>query len=376
MTQTGVFRLRPKALIKAQDAYKSLISEWTGYTVAQLDGMSKQGIRYNDHIRGLLSLEQQRQLNHMDAFLIWAGRTQPLLPSLDNAERSRHVEFFSVLDRMDLDAKEVGVYAPNAEPGDDPIVESLVSIDDRFILTGDGKEFQTRHAAHVQGKSQFKTLLHTLPQYKDIPISKEDRIAYWEDKGVMPLSFSPEEELLHEYYDIELKDVLQFNEATGIWESGKDWDTFFAQRLAIEQILRKEAPDLFKRIQQHMDNNLTPLSQAFRNYQRESKSPYRGLNQLVLNALSEEERVVIKMYHNADTERRVEIRERTDSKGRKIISNYEGLLRDARKRWRIINPDLEAQMLFWGDITTPQTQEAWDKYLEMKRSWGVAQAEA
>jgi hypothetical protein len=42
----------------------------------------------------------------------------------------------------------------------------------------------------------------------------------------------------------------------------------------------------------------------------------------------------------------------------KLIADWEAKTQTSRQNLRVLNPELDAWLLFWGDVTSPRTPEA------------------
>jgi len=368
MNQAGVLRMQPKTLILAQQEVRELIEDWTGVSVERQEALNRRGMRYNDFIRKYLTLEQMEILNNLDAFKIWAGKVIPLLPSLEGRERVIHYEFWDSVVRSREDAAGLGIFHP--ETGEQ-ISKGMEQIDADFRLTGNSTVWKS-DLGDIQGAlNDFRNILSTLPQYKDIPITREQREAVWAETGIHPLAWSPEEEILFSYYEVQVKEVTRFNEDVGRYEKYLDWDTFWAQRETILSMVKERNYEFYLRLINKIDKNLTELGRVFRQYSREWKTPYRGITQIVLETFTDEERSIIRSYRSATLEEQNRLRELKNDQG-KIISTYDAKLTGTRKRWREVNPEGEAWMLFFGDVSTATTDEAWEIYLAFKVQHDIA----
>ena len=369
INQAGVARLRPRGLIEAQQESRRLIAEWTGVSEDEQDRLAKDGYRYNDFIRRYLTIDQQQILNRLDAFNIWTGRTLPLQPSWESRERAIWNEFYGQVENVRENVISNGVIHPVTE---EEIVPGMASIDEVFRATGDPAAWRSSLSDIFDAMATFPSLLSQLPRYQSVPFTRQQREEYWQEHGRVPLQWSPEEELLFLWWETQPETIRRYNQILGHEEEYVDWDTYFAKVEIISSLLRDRDPELYARFTDRLDKNLTPLGKVYRTYQRTVQPAFRGLVQLVLSQYTPEQQEIIRSHRQAPNDRRMELEQiEIEEGGLRLISSYQSAVEEARRRWREAHPEAEAQMLFWGDVTSPQTTQAYDLYLQLRRDHRV-----
>ena len=328
------------------------------------------GYGYNSHIRTRLTLEEQQRINKYEAFTIYGGITSPLQPSLEAQERRIHSEFWSNVAQKHRLMGDTNLINPHGD-GNEVLALSFAEIDRQFQITGDVGAWQNQMANTLQVLSTYPALLSESDRYKDVPITVEDRRDYAEKKGLPPIQFSPEEELLHAWYTIELNTDFRYDPELGTMTNKPDWNAYWAERAFSKSVLDKHDPDLGQQLASHIDRNYTDLGKFFRTYKRDIQAVYRGIDVFASQQFTPEEQVIIRRSQNTSLEEQVELRKETTADGRLIISTWETIRRTAKKTWREANPDKEAIMLFFGDIKTASTDQAYQTYLALKSAYGI-----
>ena len=249
----------------------------------------------------------------------------------------------------------------------------MASIDEVFQATGDVSTWRSSLSEIFTAMATFPSVLCQLPRYQGVPCTRQQREDYWQEHGRLPIQWSPEEELLFLWWETQPETIRRYNQILGHEEEYLDWDTYFAKVEIISSILRERDPELYARFTDHLDKNLTSLGQAFRTYQRTVRPPFRGLVQLVLSQYTPEQQEIIRAHRQAPLDRRIELEQiELEEGGRRLISSYQSAVEEARRRWREIHPEAEAQMLFWGEVTSPQTPQAYELYLQLRGDHGIA----
>ena len=128
--------------------------------------------------------------------------------------------------------------------------------------------------------AEFPQLLSTLPRYKDIPFTREQREAAWEETGLRPLQWAPEEEILFMLREMKVEEVRRYNEDLGRWQTMTTGKRSTHYRHLADETLKDQAPDIYSRIIEERERHVTVLEKDFRNYQRTFTSAYRGINRV------------------------------------------------------------------------------------------------
>ena len=169
----------------------------------------------------------------------------------------------------------------------------------------------------------------------------------------------PLKELLNLYYSIELKET--HDPETG--ELIRDWDTFWAQRLAIEEAV----PDMWEgEFKTYITKNETPIESIRRQVYQAYFTKYWWVWDQILKGYSDIEQRLIKEYislenRGIDLPRQAEIKATLSEKtGNTLISGFRSEVSNARQALRYANPALDAWLFYWGrtkSFVTPQAEE-------------------
>jgi len=107
--------------------------------------------------------------------------------------------------------------------------------------------------------------------------------------------------------------------------------------------------------------------QVSRDYMR----PYRNLREIVLREYDPEQIQQIRRFEVAPAAEREQLQEIIGPDGDKLISSYQRRLREARQRLRILDPETDAWLNFFGTTTALLTEEAKQTYEELRKEYLV-----
>ncbi len=347
--QFGLFRLRPEEMVKAFDEASQLIAEWTGYSVDQQEELRRRGISVWDMVGGLTP-SQQDILQELDYYK-WIAAKRPLLPSRQQMQ----------LDKLDLDWNDVDNYVQAAKDG-------RVQLDADLIAARIGpaeysdqlRQSYDRQREYINSKMKEDPLM-----------TLEGRKAYYKETGQTYPVMNIVRELLNQYYSIELKDDV--NPETGVKET--DWDTFYAQRDAVEAAV----PDQYKAEWEYViGRGSTPLQQVRKEVNEKFFKPYNKVFQMTLSGYGPEEQRLINEYlalerTGADEARRTAIMSIVSSKDSSaLISGFRSAVSKNKEALRYANPMLDAWLRFWGKTTSFKTAAADSMYQRLLGASGRA----
>ena len=199
----------------------------------------------------------------------------------------------------------------------------------------------------------------------------EGRAEYYKKYSIPVPVQHPMKELLNLYFSIELQD--KHDEETG--ELVTDWDTFFAQRQAIEDAV---LPELKGEWDTYISRNSTRLEEIRRDVYDAYFRKYYDIWEASLALYSENEQKLIKEFlflqrTGKQLDRQEAIRETTSEKtGLMLISSFQSDVSDNRAALRYANPHLDAWLFYWGRVTSFKTPQAEAVYRQILLDTGRA----
>jgi len=352
MNQTGLFRIRPDEFTQIRREMRLAIEEATGVPVRTQEWIDKMypvtGKRFTDYYH--LDIQQQALLYQWESYRRYQGIITPLYPSSWQGLMVKTSEYYAELERIYTDVRYNGVY----EDGE-LVQQSMVEINRQLVEGIIGPDqWRAARSRMQQGLSAAANALGNSPPYKDVPTTFEERCKVLEEQGRVTPTQTPDQELLYYYY--ELSPELKYN-----WESGRmelDFDTYYAY---IDALLEALAPEFKERLLERIQNDWTPMEKLYWQFSREFARPYRNLKTVVLNEYTDEEVMIIRRYEVARGDERIEIQNIMGADG-KLIAGYQKRLREARQRYRILDPTLDAWLYFFGTTDKFMSHESEEIY--------------
>lgn len=334
--QMGLFTYNPAERTAMYHQAAKVIEEMTGYDEGQQDWLRRHGYRVWDLVGGA-SPAQTAILQEMDYFK-WSGLNTSVIP--DRRQR--------VINQLELDWNDVITYSDS---------QRVVRLDlqDQFLsATLSPRDYNAKLYELWDDKRKYidaKILANP-------NMTLEGRADYYKKFGVAPPVLNYLKEMLNLYYSIELREVTDPD--TG--EIVTDWDTFYAQRKAIED----SVPDKDKQeFQDALSRNSIYIEDVRRQVYETYFSKYDQVWDAILATYPEDERLLIKEYlylekMRLNLTRQEEIKSTVSGKtGNLLISSFRSDVANAKKAFRYANPTLDAWLYFWGrtsSFTTPQAE--------------------
>lgn len=345
--QFGLFRLRTEEQYKAYEESSKIIEELTGYTPEQQDWLRRHGYRIWDMVGGL-SPTNQAILQELESYK-WLGTVTPLLPSRQQLE----------LRKLDLDWDEVMRYT------EDTLQTKLQLQQDFLVGRLSPADYNDRlQTLYADQRTYIDSKVEANPN-----MTLEGRKEYYKKYGIPTPVQHPMRELLNLYFSVELKDKV--DEETG--QLIVDWDTFFAQRMAIEDAIPEELKDEWE---DYLTRNSTRIEEIRRDVYAKYFRKYYDVWEATLSGYPAEEQKLIKEYLYLEQTRQKlarqeEIRAMVSAKtNRQLVSSFRTDISDNRQALRYANPTLDAWLYFWGRTTSFQTPEAETIYYQLARDTG------
>jgi len=340
--QTGLFRFRPEEMTRAREASAAVIERMTGYTPEQQKWLTAHGYRIWDLVGGL-SPTDQAILQQMDTYK-WIGATMPLLPS-----RQQDVQR-----QLELDWNDVMTYVENTKA-------QKLQLQSDFLS---GKLGPREYNDRLQALYADQRAYIDQKMIEDPVMTLEGRAEYYEKYGVVVPVQHPFRELLNLYFSIELKD--KYDEETG--ELVTDWETFFAQRQAIEDAI---PPELKAEWDAYLSRNTTRIEQIRQDVYDAYFRKYYDIWQASLELYPEDEQRLINEYlylqrTGQQLERQAEIKAMVSAKtGNSLISSFQSDVSNNRAALRYANPYLDAWLFYWGRVSAFKTPQALAAYQQI-----------
>ena len=352
MNQTGLFRIRPDEFTQLRREMKLAIEEATGVPVKTQEWIDKMypvtGKRFSDYYH--LDIQQQALLYQWESFRRYQGITTPLYPSSWQAIDIKRTQYYEEVERLYSDIRYNGVY----EDGE-LIQMSIMELNRQLVEGIIGPSQWKSHRSDIQnGLGEAVRILGNSPAYVDVPKTFEEMAAMLEERAIVIPTKTPDQELM--YYYFELKPELKYN-----WESDRmelDFETYYAY---IDILLETLTPPFRERLIQRIQNDWTPMERLYWEFSRTYARPYRNIRDIVLREYTDEQVKIIRRFEVARGTEREEILEVMGPDG-KLISGYQKQLREARQRLRILDPELDAWLYFFGNTDKFMSHESREIY--------------
>jgi len=360
MQQTGIFRIRPQEYTQIRESMRLAIEDATGVPVAvqeQIDRMYPvTGKRFSDYYS--LDVLQQKLLYEFESYRRWQGVTTPLYPSSWQLLDVKIRDYYEELDKVYNEARYEGVYEDGVT-----VRPSIVEANRQFISDEIGPDQWMGLRSDIQsGLGEAGRILGESPAYKDVPKTFDERAEMLEERGIPTPTQGPDQELLYYYY--ELRPEYKYS-----WESERmemDFETYYAK---IDILLESLDAAHRERLIQRIQADWTPMERLYWNVSREHLRPYRNLRDIVLREYDEEQVKHIRRFEVARGTEREELQEIIGPDGLKLISGFNKRLREARQRFRILDPLTDAWLNFFGRTDTLMSKEAEQMYEDLRKQY-------
>ncbi|KKN54552.1 hypothetical protein LCGC14_0591440 [marine sediment metagenome] len=358
MQQTGLFRIRPDEYTQIRKSMRLAIEEATGVPVSTQEHIDRlypvTGKRFSDYYR--LDILQQKLLYEFETYRRWQGVTTPLYPSSWQVLDVKIRDYYQEVERVYEDARHLGTY----EEGE-LVRPSMVEINRQLVDGVIGPDQWRAMRSDIQGSlAEAVRVLGESPAYKDVPKTFEERALMLEERGITTPTQGADQELL--YYYFELKPEYKWS-----WEAQRmerDFDTYYTH---IDILLESLDAAHRERLIQRIQFDWTPMERLYWQISREHIRPYRNLRSIVLSEYTPEEVQQIRRFEVARGVEREELQQVLGPDGLKLISGFAKRLREARQRFRILDPLTDAWLNFFGTtdkLMSAQAKEIYDGLLK------------
>lgn len=370
MEQTALFRFRPEDREKAYDLSTQFMSEVTGVPVEEIERINRltpvTGKRFTDLYP--LSPLQQYQMRQMEQYQKWNRMSvAPLLPSEWGLEDAKRYRYYKEVEQKRQQAKTAGF--PEFASGYDYVsgeqipAETPISYEwlDAQLRAGtiNGRTYIDLRGELAKKLSTELTALSNSPQYKDVAKTLDQRLIMYEDRGRPSSTYSPAQEFLWMYYD--LTPEFRYDPDEG-WHW--DFDEYFAKTNWMKDSLPEHLREEFFAT---ISKDWTPMHKMLYIDSTEYMNSYNNSRYLVMAQFTPEQQSLISRYMKAPESaeaHRIKSEEMFDA-DTKLIAHYNELIANVHTNMRLLDPELDGRLRYWGKVTTSKSQAGEDVYLRL-----------
>ncbi len=358
--QTGLFRLRPQEYTQIQQDYRELIAELTGVPTDVQETIQRRypvtGKRFSDYYH--LDSLQRKIIYEQEAYKRWQGVTTPLYPSTWQQEDVAVKDYYEKVEQLYDDARHTGIFD---EQGN--LVQPAITELTRQWVSGEiGPDQWVSGRGEVLDHASAASLEIGKRDYPDVPKTLEQREARYKERGYPLMTYTPDQEMLYLYY--ELKPEYKWD-----WDRDRyayDFDVYFAK---IDALLESMQGEFRQRFEDRIQYDWTPMEKLYWQISREYLRPYRLIRNLVLEQYTPEQQELIRRYEVARGDERTEIRETPGPEGRLLVSHFTSTLREARQRYRMLDPTTDAWAYFFGSTDTLLSTQSKTTYKQLEKQY-------
>ena len=347
MDAFNVFKYSPKERKEMDILAKLLIQEYRGIPVEVQEQAHRIGYNLEDWLPAQPA--ELEALGAIDKIVQWRGLGQSLGESETAYRYSLTREAWRRVDELRADRQKKQL--------------DLDSQWARFVRGDPGEDKINLNQWEAQSRDLSTEFSHTLEglnspdsKYFNALMTLDERVEFAKTHSVSPIILSELEEIKQLFF-FKNPDDPEFQVYDP--EEGRvrtDWTGYYAWLARIEYAV----PERYRQEwDEWLSRNLTPLQKLRRQDYDQFIKPYKAVGEAVLEGLPPEEADVVKEYRALDqgmTDRRAELRARVSSTGRQVISAYESERAELRRRLRVLDPGVDARLLFWGEVSAPASE--------------------
>ena len=353
--QIGLFRLRPEEMTQARELAKQIILRYTPLTSEQYDEMHKMGMPIEQYFPNPIELNDE--LRSVEEIARWRGLTTHLRESGVAQMLLKQRDFWQ-----------------RVEDRRDSIREREDVLDQQFRMLGEGHIGQRewrRLKSELSGEmSRFVEDLKASPDFKDVPIEYDDRVAFAREHNTQAPIQHPIEEMVTYYFSRGPEDFRFFDPETGSMVT--DWDGFYKWRSTLEDGLQGDNQDTFLSRIRRWDTDLDVVRR--RDYETFIR-PHKALWGLTLSEFSEDEQSVIRQFYATDSATvRAELRDVMSGNVR-VVARFQSTLSERRRRLRLLDPEIDARLAFWGETSSVASERAQAIHDGLYTQYGIQERE-
>jgi hypothetical protein len=364
MTQAPFFRLRPLERRQFQEDSRKLIAELSGISVATQLEMKRAGMWLEDYMP--MHPQHAELLRELDGWSRWGGMTTHLRETMTGSAQAIWRRFWAnytearegnQLTQLDYDRRLALQWLDLPDP------EGKVTID---VWDFNRRKLGEANRAFFDAtRSVSKYFNPVSGKLELIPVSLEERTRAAEQMGYDAPILHAVEELQAELFKLDPEDFLGPDPETKIERI--DWDAYYDWQ---EAVLDAARPDLRKEVEDWLSKSLTPFEKLRREDWKQWVVSYRGYRTTVMRRFTEEEQITIKEYlQSSDTHDLVRLRAVERADGSKLISQYTSQVTKVRQDVRTVDPEMDAILNVWGEVSSFMTTEAEQRYHEIREKY-------
>ena len=365
-SQFGLFRVRGREKIEALEALRQAYFVYTGISPEQQIEISSTfaatGRRLNDVValdpmdRFVVREFLEKHMNHLQQ------QTAPLMPSLLGDIQSKTIEYHNQIEDIFEGARRNGFVDTDAISGAEyqshrPI--EAIELDWRAGVITSRDAISEINDVLSFAIDSVKGI-GDLPRFEGVPKTRFEREQFYMEHNIPMPTWSAGQEILWEYYNLEPR--LKFNPDTGTME--RDFDGYFAH---IDMMFELMGPEFGPRLLSRIQADWADMQVLRGGDSREFIRPYKNIRAIVQRRQPENEQAIIERFLRSEAAERQNIREELRPDGRGVIANWEAEVSQTRENLRLLNPELDSVLLFWGEVSGVLTQEAQDMYNDRVR---------
>lgn len=358
--QVGLFRLRPEELVAARKLSKEIILSYIPITSEQYDEAHKKGMPIEDYYP--YPPELNEALREVEAIARWRGLATHMGESAVAQMLLAQQDYWKqVSDRRD------------------EIMTEEAQLDRRFRMLGVGAD----GLGHINQSEwrRLKTDLNVKLQNfieekkaefeeRGVPIEYDDRLAFAREHETLAPIQHPLEEMVGQYFSKSPEDFQFYDQEIGAMTT--DWDGFYKWRAVLEDSLEGVNRERFMSRIHRWD---TDLDRSRREDYETFIRPHKAIWGLTLEEFTRDEQSIIRQFYATDSSSvREELRE-TESRGSKIVARFQSTLSDRRKRLRLLDPEIDARLAFWGESSSVASEQAKQIHDSLYTKYGIQERE-
>jgi hypothetical protein len=337
--QVGMTRLRPEEMVAARELAKQIILRYVPISEEQYDEARKLGMPIEQYYP--FPVELNDELRAVEEIARWRGLTTHLGESLVAQMLLKQRDYWSrVEDRRD----EV------------QIQEAI--LDQQFRMTGEGHitRNEWRRLKNELGTEMNRFVEDLKRRFEDdgVPIEYQDRLDFAKEHNTLAPIQHPIEEMITYYFGKQPEDFRFFDSEVGSMVT--DWDGFYKWRTTLEDSLEGPNRESFMNRTRRWDSDLD----TFRREDYETFiRPHKAMFSLTLDEFSDGEQRIIRQFYATDSASvRGELREIERGDGARVVSGFQSQLSERRRRLRLLDPEIDARLAFWGETSSVASDQA------------------
>jgi hypothetical protein len=352
--QTGLFKLDIEERREANKLAQEFITSVTGIPPDQQDAINDRLRGTNQRFSDLYPLDplSQQQLLEMEKFKYWTGISSAIYPQSLQRANARIGEYWNSVTSIFDDARTVG-FTDSAGNVKSLSSERLAEMWHRGeISSQDWQKAQSELTREAINRSQG---LRASNYFKDVPITIEERKAYAEEHNLPVPVDHPGQELIRLYYEL--------SPAVDPITGDVNFDRYFAE---VEALIESMPPKYQEEFLTYIQREWSSPQKLYWNINKDYIRPYNNLFRAILQRYTPEEQQLIERYKDNE-----ELRKTLDegSPIEDLMVAFDDQVTLARRNYRLLSPDTDAWLFFWGRTNTLLTDAATNSFNSFQRQY-------